>query len=459
MTNDTRQDSAGAIEDSEEAKKPATQPNAPNPKGCKKPAEKVAGATAERAASAQPGDLPTEGADNSKKPEPCEPTPDPDDLPDPPDPPELPICKRKYKCPPAPTTQKPDCLDDLISAQEKEIKEAERATSFKDELKAIQDKTRSAKLDYTQTKYDALKSLWKKQDGEIVELLRQLVCRLPDWRCMVECSVCELIYAIRDNERLLSGTGVPFTPTGDACYKRADSLYDLQYWHERNVAARKAEFDRIKLVLAAWEKPAQTIEKALADNAQILAAGKTVDNGDLAKFVYDVFFVLIPRHLAVAPPREEGSTPAHTQTQTQIQRKYYDVLCHCDEGTREDCCGPNTGQLTLRERLVGPLPYLITPELYSIVVCCLVECRYVPAKDALAAAEGELAAAQEKVRKAKAFVEEKFKSLENDAKANLLDFKCPPQDGEDTPGGDDADKSPQPPAKPATEQTAENDYA
>ena len=33
----------------------------------------------------------------------------------------------------------------------------------------------------------------------------------------------------------------------------------------------------------------------------------------------------------------------------------------CDEGTPDDCCGPDVGILNLRQRLIGPLPYLVDP--------------------------------------------------------------------------------------------------
>ena len=35
------------------------------------------------------------------------------------------------------------------------------------------------------------------------------------------------------------------------------SLYDLRHWHERNRDAKKRVFDRVKSVLAVWEKPAR----------------------------------------------------------------------------------------------------------------------------------------------------------------------------------------------------------
>ena len=360
----------------------------------------------------------------------CTDLPRPEDLPKAPKPPAHKDCPLECDCPKAPT-EPTTCLDELIAAQDKEIKEAERAQSFKDELKAIQDKTGAAKLEYTQAKYEALLKQWKKQDGQIVELVKKLTCAFPCWECMIECSVCTLVYALRDRERELSGRGVPFAPTGAACYDTADTLYDLQYWHERNCAARQANFDRVKAVLAAWEAPAQALDKALADDAKIIADAQNVMAPDAAKLVYDVFFLLIPRHLAIAPPRDA----ADKDTQTEIERKYADLLCACDDGAPDTCCGPDTGPLSLRQRLVGPLPYLLAPALYPDLICCLVVHRYLPAKEALATAEGELANAQNRLNDAKAALEQKTQSLADDAKANLLAFKCEPTQESGCGGG------------------------
>jgi hypothetical protein len=48
------------------------------------------------------------------------------------------------------------------------------------------------------------------------------------------------------------------------------------------------------------------------------------------------------------------------------------------------------GYLTFRDRLVGPLPYLIDPNDYFKLICCLVEKRYTPAKDAVTKDDSEL---------------------------------------------------------------------
>jgi hypothetical protein len=361
-------------------------------------------------------------------------------------------CKPTWACScPTPPTASADCLDDLIRTQDTEVKRAEGAQAFRDELKAIQDKAKAAKLDYTQAKYQGLLAQWKEQDGRIGRLIDTIVCAFPCWRCMVECSVCKLIDVIRDNERRLNGRFLPFAPPPQPpCYTEADSLYDLQYWYERKTARLQAQFDRIKSVLAAWEKPVQTIEKALADDdALIKAIGDKFGKPDAAEIIYDLFFVLVPRHLAIAPPRTSDE-----KTQTEIERQYADLICCrddkaencCDEGYPDDCCGPDTGPLSLRERLVGgPLPYLLDADGFTKVICCLVEHRYVPARAYLAEAQAELAGAQLDVKNASAVIQDNTKSLEKDAKANLVDFICDPSDNSRTGCGDKP-----PAAAPAT---------
>src|SRR4029079_14917965 len=105
-----------------------------------------------------------------------------------------------------------------------------------------------------------------------------------------------------------------------------------------------------------------TIEKILNDNKTAIdAAGKSMAS-DAGKVVYDVFFRLVPMHLAIAPPAASGTT-------TTIGKEYTE-FCKCDTGTPDDCCGPDVGEGTLRQRLIGPQPYLIDPNDYFKIICC-----------------------------------------------------------------------------------------
>ena len=347
----------------------------------------------------------------------CEPDPDPAEQPkDPggacaevPDdkPPEL---KDPEECPPdpqcdcpAPPASSPNCLDDLIADQSKQLSEAESAKTFKAELEALLKSAKAASLEYTQDKYDKLVKEWDRQDGEINEFIRKLVCAVPCWKCLIECFVCPLLYEIRYRQQKLWGDG--------KLYPDVHSLADLRYWHDRNREKKKKDFDRVKGVLAAWEKPAQTIEKALADNAKLVVDLGKLLSSDATKVVYDVFLRLVPMHLVIAPPASSGHV-------TKLAKQYTQI-CECDKGEPDDCCGPDVGVPTLPRRLLGPQPYLIDPKDYFSVICCVTKERYLPAKNAYAAAQSAWESADNEFKRLIAEIDERMKSIEKNAKASF----------------------------------------
>jgi hypothetical protein len=353
-----------------------------------------------------------------KHPPDCPPNVDPAPQPKPPgdgkacgDPPktEPPELKEPEKCkeppcccPPGPGSDS-NCLQDLIAQQASDIAAADKAKAFKADLEGLLAKADAAKQEYTQDKYQKLLKQWVEQDAEIAELIRKLVCAVPCWRCIVECHVCPLLNELHYAE-------VWLYDKGQWC-SQAYSLYDLLYWHDRDRAAKERRFLRIKAVLAAWEKPAQTIEKALADDAKLIAdIGKSLGT-EASKAVYDLFFKLVPLHLAIAPPAGPGQT-------TKIDKKFTQ-FCDCDTGTPDDCCGPDVGEWSLRQRLIGPQPYLINPNDYFTVICCLVKHRYGPAKDALGQAEAAWVTVDNKIKRYKAQIENGLKSFDKDAKAAI----------------------------------------
>ena len=305
-------------------------------------------------------------------------------------------------CPTGPTSTS-NCLDNLIAAQTTEIAEAEDAKKFKADLEALLAKAKAAKLEYTVDKHKNLVDEWKKQDAEIADLIRKLVCAVPCWWCIIECHICPLLYWVRYRKQKLYGDGT--------LYSEVRTLHDLRYWHERNQDAKQRTFDRIKSVLAVWEKPSQTIEKALADNAKLIAdTGKSLAL-DAAKLVCDVFLRLVQMHLAIAPPKGSGITTAIG--------KEYTTFCECDEGKPDDCCGPDVGEPSVRQRLIGPQPYLVNPDDYFAIICCLVEQRYLPAKNALAGAKSAYQRVDAEITKYTAEIDERIKSLDKDAKAAI----------------------------------------
>jgi len=299
-----------------------------------------------------------------------------------------------------------DCIQTLIVAQAKLLAEADNAKILKADLEQLLAKAKAARQDYTREKYDKLIEQWVDEDSDIVELIRKLACALPCWRCVIECHICPLINNLRDAERRLYGDGTPYT--------EVHSLYDLRYWHERDREAKRRVLERIKRVLAVWgEKPATTIEKILGDNAKLISDCNKSLGTDPAKVVYDVFFRLVPMHLAIAPPRGSEWT-------TKIGKEYTE-FCACDTSESEHCCGPDvgSGEWSLRQRLIGPQPYLVDPGQYFKIICCLVEKRYNPANRVFAQANAKFQAYDDEIKYLKTQIENGLKTFSQDAKGAI----------------------------------------
>jgi hypothetical protein len=312
---------------------------------------------------------------------------------------------------------------DMIADQVTEIATAEKAKLFKTDLEALLAKAKAAEQEYTKDKYDALVKLWVQRDVEIAELIRKLVCAVPCWRCIIDCHICPLLNELHYAERWLYGD--------DQLPSQVLNKYDVQYWRARDKDRKERRFLRIKNVLAVWEKPAQTIEKILSDNkTAIETAGKSLAS-DAGQIVYDVFFRIVPLHLAIAPP----IVPAWT---TRIGKEYTE-FCGCDTVHEADvCCGPDVGERSLRQRLIGPQPYLVEPTDYFKIICCLVKDRYAPAKQAFALAEAAMAGIDTEIKNYKAQIEDGLKYFEKDAKRaipsaiNCCDYEPAKSESEST---------------------------
>jgi hypothetical protein len=281
------------------------------------------------------------------------------------------------------------------------------------ELTAIQGDVTTALGTYTQARYKDLLKTWLDQDKAIVELVRKLVCAVPCWECLLECRLCPQLTEIRRLEDRLNGTGELTT--------QVFSLLDLQYWHQRNVANMQGRVDRINNVLKAWKDPSATLGTSLDANAKLIDDTQKIIATDSAKAVYDTFMTLIPRHWAIRP--RDGDA-AHA---SKIDMQFVHICecskgnqdCACDDGDPDDCCGPDVGILTLRQRLVGPLPYIVDPAQFPDIICCLSRERLWPASDQLAHAQAELAAATDDVKKAQALIGDKTKAIEANFRAEL----------------------------------------
>ena len=326
-------------------------------------------------------------------------------------------CEAVCTCPPPPSSGT-NCFDKLIADQARAISEAERAKSFKADLEALLQKAKTAQDEYTTEKYTLLLDRWKQQDRDIAELIHRIVCAAPCWLCQVECQVCSLFNKVRDLELLLKGRA-------DQRYDKVYSLYDKRYWQERDLELKQAAFDRVKKVLTVWEKPAADIETVLNENQKLMASVKELAS-DSAKGLYDVFIRLLPLHLSIAPP---ASTAV-----TVIDKKYTE-LCRCGEAEPDDCCGPDVGAQTVRMRMLERHAYLVAPTEYFPIICCLVNSRYLPAKDALAKAESDLASTVAEIKRVGDEIKARMESMEKDAKAELAKpFDCSIYTPIDKPG-------------------------
>lgn len=323
-----------------------------------------------------------------------------------PKPPEIKAepCETCCSCPAAPEPGN-DCLDKLIRAEAATAAIGEEAKKSKAELEGFLAKMRTASTKYTPEAYADLLKRWQDNDKLICEVIRKLLCNIPCWWCVIECEICPLLNAIAADERRLKGTGV--------AYGAVDSLYDLRYWWWRERETKSEAFHRVNKVVQAWQDPFTTIDAVLKANladATAASTGKML-GPELNKLLFDLFFRIVPLHLAIAPPASVAVTC--------IQKKFVD-LCGCDKpGEPDDCCGPNIGPLTVRERLVGPQPYLIKPELFPDLICCLATYAYRPAKEAFAVASAGFAAVDAEIAALSAGTDARMKSLPADAKIRL----------------------------------------
>jgi hypothetical protein len=311
------------------------------------------------------------------------------------DPPK-PSCPR-CDCPTEPPASG-SCFDTMIAKQTAELAKAEHAKAFKAELEDLLKKASAAKAAYTRGKAGELTQRWLRLDKEIVRAISVITCNVPCWWCLIECEVCTLVYAIRALELEVGG--------GGAWMSDVKSQRDLEYWHQRNAEAKAAQFERFKAVLAVWTSPATTIEKALTVNEN---AVKAIPSADPVADLLQLFLKVIPLHLAIAPRGEK----------TDIGDKYVELCCD-DDGVPDDCCGPDAGILPVRlQHLVGPQPYIVDPDQYFGILCCLVEHRYLPAKEQLAKATSERDAQAALVAAKTSELNRRRKSILEDASGSI----------------------------------------
>lgn len=303
--------------------------------------------------------------------------------------PKIPKWEEPEKCPepdkccdcPEKPGETSTCLDALIAKEKAAIAASESATTFKKLLEDLLKTAKAAGEKYTPDKYQELVNIWVEQDKQIVDLIHTIVCKVSCWRCIIDCHVCPLLYQVHKAEKSLYDDG--------ELYETVHDLYDLEYFHKRNKEAKERRFQRIADVLAVWETPEKTIREALEKNKALIESAQANVGKEPGKVIYDVFLQIVPMHLAIAPPRD-------SKWKTKIEKEFTG-FCQCETPEPDDCCGPNVGEGSLLDRLIGPQPYLIKPGDYFKLICCLVEKRYAPAQKSLKEAASALADVQAQI--------------------------------------------------------------
>jgi hypothetical protein len=304
-----------------------------------------------------------------------------------------------------------NCLEEIIAHQTADAANLQQENALTQELNKFLETAKKGSLAYTRDKYDDLVEKWQKADVEIAELVRKVVCAVPCWRCILDCFVCPLLNELQMNKKWLYDD--------NKLIATANDLYDQEYALTRDRGNKARRLARIKDVLKVWEAPATTIEKTLGENKTLAESLGPLIGPHPGRAIYDLFLVIIPRHLAIAPPATDLE---HTTT---IDKKYTE-FCPCDEGTPDDCCGPDVGELSFRQRLVGPLPYLIDPGAYWDLICCLIQKRYSPATKLLGKADADLATVKDRIARYEKSLGEGWKAdFDKSARAAIpSDINC-----------------------------------
>jgi len=282
---------------------------------------------------------------------------------------------------PKPPGSTSSCLEKLIETQNDDLTAADKA-KFKADLVKILENAKKAKEEYTREVYDSLKATWIEQDTKIADMIRRLECNVRCWECLLECHVCPLLYKLHAAEKWLYDD--------EKRYPAVNDLLDQQYWLQREVGLRQRKVDRVREVVKVWESPKASIDSALKDNKKLYDALDPLVGTQSGKVIYELFFELVPRHLAIAPPADVA--------ETKIDNRYTE-FCDCGKWDADDCCGPNVAIPGYRQRIIPPQAYLIKPDDYFDLMCCLIDKKYRPANDDLIDANLQLALLQAEIKR------------------------------------------------------------
>ncbi len=288
---------------------------------------------------------------------------------------------------------------DMISSR---LAVAERLKEYKATLEALLQKTRSALEEYPARKHAELQKRWQEQDRNLKDLLAKLQCSIPDWEN-------RLCHAVAPLFAEIAGLKCELRPTPAAPEPPAGTSEGLYARRERlllRLAKRQARYEQARLALAAWEKPAPTLEKILNDNDKLVAdIKKSIGQPEAPALLYDMFFKLLPMYYLIAPAAAAS---------TRIDAKDF-VTRHAGEEAWDD--------LT---EMLGPQPMLIEPAAYLKHLAGAPLKDFNQASTELAETAGDLQKIQDEIKRAEKALEERRKTLEKAARAALLDAPAAP---------------------------------
>jgi hypothetical protein len=296
-----------------------------------------------------------------------------------------------------------ESIETEIDKISEKLAEAERLKEHKASLQALLQKTTSAMEDYTAQKYADLLKRWQEQDRSLADLLAKLQCSIPQWEDLLRQGVAPLfreIAALKSDLRLPPESAAPEAGKDDSLYARRER-------QQLRLAHLQARYDKAKLDLAAWEKPAPALEKILNDTTTLEAGiRKSIGQPEAPALLYDLFFKLLPMHYRIAPP---------TAYSTRVNAKDFVIRCAGEPAWKD-----------LKE-ILGPQPTLIEPSQYLDHVAERPFKQYSAAKTMLADAVLALQKTQDQIKAAEKALDEKRRMLDKTARAALLEAAAAPR--------------------------------
>lgn len=288
-----------------------------------------------------------------------------------------------------------DELESEIGQIDEQLAEAEKLKAYKATLEALLQKSSKAMDEYPAKKYADLLKRWQDQDRGLKDLLAKLQCSIPAWEELLRQTMTPLFTELARWKNALRLPPEPKEPGPD------HGLYALRDRQQLLLLHVQARYDRAVLVLAAWEKPAPTLEKILNENDKLAASiRKSLGLPDAPALLFDMFFKLLPLHYLIAPPDERS---------TRVNAKEFVIRCAGEQAWKD------------LKALIGPLPMLIDPEDYLDFILNGPFKEYHAAKTGLADAAASLQTSQDEIKRAEKVLDETRKSLEKNARAALLE--------------------------------------